>query len=148
MDQMHVQSNISVNVWLSLKMNDLRDWIQNTHIPFLTGSQHLIIEQISACAEFILKLNNIIIILVMFWKVCEIALSDIPGWSFTTCVAQGKMCLYVVTVKCCFLSELNSIPGWMTLLYPHVCQMCRHNTDTLCLCVCACDRALRAFILT
>lgn len=54
---MHVQSDISVNVWLSLKMNALRDWIQNTHLPFPTGSQHLIIEQISACAEFILKLN-------------------------------------------------------------------------------------------
>ncbi len=57
MDQMHVQSDTSVNVWLSLKMNALRDWIQNTHLPFLTGSQHLIIEQISACEEFILKLN-------------------------------------------------------------------------------------------
>lgn len=56
MDQMHVQSDTSVNVWVSLKMNALRDDLKCT--PSLTGVNIiLIIEQISVCAELILELN-------------------------------------------------------------------------------------------
>lgn len=149
MDQMHVQSDTSVNVWVSLKMNAVRDWIQNAHLPSRGVNIILFIEQIWAYAELILELNSNrqiwkIIIIIVFWKDCEF-------WQSPVSLDQGEICLCVWSLSVVFYLSTNSIPGWMTSLYPYVYQMCRHNTDTtsyVWVCVCACEHALRAFILT
>lgn len=60
------------------------------------------------------------------------------------------MCLCVVTVKCCFLSERKLNP-WMDDLALSTSVKCADTPQTqhaMFECVRACERALRAFILT